>query len=214
MARVWLAAISVSLTAVVLLGMAQTSAREVRFEVLSIKPMRPGTNIYTGGTGLTDPSLNGFVSRLSILQMILLAYASADYKTWGGVQVRNLPSWDGRFYDINARVAGTDLKAWQHQSRQRELLRAAMRTALKERCKLVLHEEPSTADAFELVIGKQGPKLPAADPRFKDPAFKPPVSRALTGGGFILPEMVKDRQVRHFFGQLWMILQNSWCLFH
>jgi len=112
-----------------------------------------------------DPDPNGFRSVLSLMQMVYLAYVSAN----SGVKVLNLPAWQGQFYDIAAKVSQADLTAWQHQGPERELLRAAMRTALRERFKLALHEQPSTGVIFELVAAKGGVRLrptdPANDPR-------------------------------------------------
>ena len=55
-------------------------------------------------------------------------------------------SWR-RCFIINSRTvkarapAEADIKAWQSQ-KHFELLRSALRNALKERCKLAIHEEP------------------------------------------------------------------------
>jgi len=103
------------------------------------------------------------------MQMAYLAYVSADSGAWGAGGVVNLPPWQGQFYDIAAKVSQADLTAWQHQGPGHELLRAAMRTALRERFRLAAHEQPSTGEIFELVVAKGGPRLkptdPANDPR-------------------------------------------------
>jgi uncharacterized protein (TIGR03435 family) len=205
MVRCALPLIALSLTAA-LLGLAQNSshnaetAKEFRFEVVSLKPMSPHGQIYSGPTGNPNPSPNGFVSRLSIFQLIMLAYAPGDYTTWGGVKTRNFPSWSGAFYDVNARVAAVDLKAWQHQGRQNELLRLAIQAVLKDRCKLAVHEEPSKAEDWELVVGKHGPRLQAAAPGFADPGFKPPNASKLSGGGVMGQEVISGKEVKHFYG--------------
>ena len=129
----------------------------------------------------------------------MLAYAPGTYLTWGGTEVRNFPSWNGDFYDFNARVAEADLKAWQHQSSQHELLRSAMRTALKERCKLEIHEEPSQAPDWELVIGKRGPRLPAAAPGSTAPNGAK-LGMKLKSGGLMGQDVVNGKQVKHFYG--------------
>jgi uncharacterized protein (TIGR03435 family) len=103
------------------------------------------------------------------MQMIMLAYVSADSRVWLSVKLLNSPAWEGQFYDIAAKVSRADLTAWQHQGAEQELLRAAMRTALKERFQLAIHEQPSKGDIFELVVAKGGARLrltdPANDPR-------------------------------------------------
>ena len=206
MVRFWLPASAASLMACGLSGFPQNNSsagktKEVRFEVLSIKPMPSDGQMYSSApTGNANPSPNGFASRLSVFQMIMLAYASGNPVTWGSMQTRNMPSWSGKFYDINAHVGDADLRAWQHQSADHELLRSAMRTLLKERCRLAVHEEPSKGEALDLVIGKHGPKLQPADPRYKDPGFKPPISRRLASGGVSSGEVVKGMQAHHYYG--------------
>jgi uncharacterized protein (TIGR03435 family) len=167
------------------------NAKEIKFEVLSIRPIQPGAQLGLNA----NPSPNGFVARLSIFQLINLAYAPGDSTTWGTMEVRNLPSWDGAFYDIDARVAAADLTAWQHQSSQHELLRSAIRAALKERCKLAVHEEPSKAADLELVVGKRGPRLQAAAP-----GFASRIGMKLQSGGIMGPEVVNAKNVMHFYG--------------
>jgi hypothetical protein len=90
----------------------------------------------------TTPSPNGFDSRLSLWQAIMVAYGPGNYVNWGSVEILKAPSWIDDFYDIKARVSQADLKAWQSQSKEQELLRSAMRAALKDRCKLAIHEQP------------------------------------------------------------------------
>lgn len=147
--------------AILLTGAALSSlSAAVRFEVLSLRPTTPGANLYM----TSRPTPNGFRSRLSIWQAIQLAY-SPEYDGISGFrEARKLPIWSGDFYDVDARVSKADLTAWQHQSSPYELLRGAMRAALAERCKLAVHEEPSTGPNFELVIGKRGTALKAAAP--------------------------------------------------
>jgi len=115
-------------------------------------PMSPG------------PSPSGYVSRMSLWQLIMVAYSPEEYFNWGNVEVRNYPKWIGDFYDIRARVSQTDLKAWQNQGKDHEFLRSALRAVLKERCRLAIHEEPSRARIWELVVKKGGPRMKASDP--------------------------------------------------
>jgi uncharacterized protein (TIGR03435 family) len=142
--------------------------RDFRFEVLSIRPMTgPGSGINT------RPGPNGFSSRLTSYQAIMIAYGPSDYQTWGTTELRNGPNWLGDFYDFNARVPQASLKAWQNQSNEHELLRSAMRAALKERFHLAIHEQPSTAKIYELVVGKGGPRLKATAPNSPLPVGAP-----------------------------------------
>jgi uncharacterized protein (TIGR03435 family) len=112
----------------------------------------------------TAPSPGGFHSRLSLWQLIMIAYSSEEAMNWGSVEVRNAPEWIGDFYDIRARVSQVDLKAWQGQGKEHELLRSALRAVLKDRCKLAIHEEASKRRVWELVVRKGGPRLKVSDP--------------------------------------------------
>ena len=166
--------------------------------------MTADSNLYGTNTGSTNPTPNGFVARMTIFQLIMLGYASPDPGTWGGFQLRNMPRWD-QFYDINARVAVTDLEDWQRQGPKRELLRAAIRAALKERCKLEIHEEPSKAEAIDLLAGKHGAKLQAASPSSKDVGLSALVHMPLKSGGILQQEVVNGKQVKHFY---WATMQD------
>lgn len=157
-------------------------SKEVRFEVLSVRPVKAQL-VYTEHFSMTtDPLPNGFESRLSVWQMIMLAYGSCNDKDWASVEMRKSPAWIGDFYDIKGRVSQADLRTWQNQSREHELLRSAMRAALKDRFKLLLHEEPSKGEAFELIVGRRGPKLKAAAPHAVFPS-----GQKLKSGGVMVP---------------------------
>lgn len=171
--RLFLVVLLVPLFALPLLlhlpAMAQNGPpKDFQFEVLSIRPV-DASPYGTPRFGSTKPDPNGFRSVLSAWQMLMVAYVSADSRVWTSVKLLNSPAWGGQFYDIAAKVSQADLTAWQHQGPEQELLRAAMRTALKERFKLAMHEQPSTGDIFELVVAKGGVRLrptdPANDPR-------------------------------------------------
>lgn len=142
--------------------------KDFQFEVLSIRPV-DASPYGTPRFGSTNPEPNGFRSVLSVYQMLMVAYGPVNSSDWGSVEVLKGPSWQGQFYDIAAKVSQADLRAWQHQGPGHELLRAAMRAALRVRCKLAIHEQPSKGDIFELVVAKGGARLkptaPANDPR-------------------------------------------------
>lgn len=83
---------------------------------------------------------------------------------WNYVELRNLPPWFAEAFAIDARVSPADLKAWQNQDANHNLLRSALRTSLKERCKLAIHEEPAEREMFDLVVAKKGLRMKAAVP--------------------------------------------------
>ena len=143
--------------------------KDFHFEVLSIRPVDGSPYTLGPRVGKTDPDPNGFRSVLAVYQMLMVAYGPVNSSNWGSVEVLKWPSWQAQFYDIAAKVSQADLRAWQHQGPEHGLLRAAMRAALRERCKLAIHEQPSKGDIFELVVAKGGARLkptaPANDPR-------------------------------------------------
>jgi uncharacterized protein (TIGR03435 family) len=164
--------------------------KEFRFEVVSMRPM----NFGMGVTVNMAPSPNGFDSHLSLWQAIILAYTSEDITSWGSVEVRGAPKWIGDFYDIRARVARGDLKAWQGQGEDHELLRSALRAVLRERCRLAIHEEPSKARVWELVVKKGGMRLKASDPN----AVPPEGVQRRSGAVWVMKEE-NGKQVENFY---------------
>jgi len=142
-------------------AIAQNAQKDLRFEVFSIKPAPPGR-----GGGSLLPTPNGFTTRLSLREAILFAYGPPGPPSmWNYVELRNLPPWFAEPYAIDARVSPADLKAWQNQDANHNLLRSALRASFKERCKLAIHEEPAEREMFELVIAKKGLRLKAAVPK-------------------------------------------------
>lgn len=137
--------------------------KELKFEVLSIRPIRLPLGAMQG---IPNPTPNGFFTTTANLwQLVVFAYGPPEPAwMWTSVKIDNEPSWFREYYAIDARVAQADLKAWQSQSSDHELLRSALRAALKERCKLAIHEQPSKERIYELVLAKAGPKLKAAAP--------------------------------------------------
>jgi uncharacterized protein (TIGR03435 family) len=157
-------------------------ARDVKFEVLSIRPTPGSPSSFT-----TNPAPNGYASRLSVFQMIMVTYGPLDSALWGSVQILNAPGWVGDFYDINGRVSQADLKAWQNQSGEHELLRSALRAALKERFNLSIHEQPAIGRDFELIVDKRGPRLKTAAP---DSTL--PVGVKTPSGGVMVGKVLAD----------------------
>jgi uncharacterized protein (TIGR03435 family) len=136
--------------------------KEFKFEVLSIKPTQRGPSV-----GVSAPKPNGFSATALFQQVVLFAYGPPcpiSMPNCAPTGIRNQPGWFAEPYAFDARVSQADLKAWQNQGKNYDLLRAALRAALKERCKLVIHKEPKQQPIMELVIAKGGPRLKAADP--------------------------------------------------
>ncbi len=95
------------------------------------------------------------------------AYVPATGEALGFVLVDrmvSMPDWMmSERYDINARISDADAEAWKDPVRQKEMLRAMLQTLLAERCKLVVHREMKDKPIYALVVGKNGPKLKAAE---------------------------------------------------
>lgn len=151
--------------------------KDIKFEVASITPVKPGTQTEMAQTFVPTP--DGYRSSLTVGQMIMLAYGPSDPQLWHGIPLVNWPDWiggGGDWYVINARVSEGDRDAWRNQSNKLELLRTAMQDLLRDRCKLVIHEKPTQVEVFNLIVQKRGAKL------------KPtPVGSALPKGGGPLP---------------------------
>jgi len=171
--------------------------KEVKFEVISIRPVKPGWSPYDGAPAPlsnANPTPDGFLSTLTVWQMLMIAYAPDD-QSWGNIPVVNSPSWAGDWYVINARVSDADVEAWRNQSGHHELLRSAMRDLLKERCKLVVHQQPTELPDYKLVIRKKGLKMKAAVP-----GSAPPKGYTLPSGAVRFATGPRERPTWHYYG--------------
>ena len=182
-------------------GSNSAKKKEVKFEVISIRPVKPGWSPYDGGSShMSDfnPAPYGFVSTLTSWQMLMIAYAPSD-QSWDSIQIINAPKWftsyDTTWYFINARVSAADMGAWRNQSVHHELLRSAMQDLLKERCQLVIHKQPGEFPDYRLVVGKQGLKMKATAP-----GSPLPRGAALQSGGVMVSNGPTDRVTWHFHG--------------
>jgi len=80
-------------------------------------------------------------------------------------KILNQPGWTGDKYDIQAKVAPSDMAEWQKQGRMGgEMLSAMLRSMLEDRCKLAVHWVPGQTSGYALVVGKHGSKLKKATP--------------------------------------------------
>ncbi len=139
------------------------STKPLAFEVVSIRPSNPGTNRMF--SWVTTP--DGYrVSGQSIFETILMAYYPQGMAYWPS-RVQNSPGWTSDLYDIQARVSGADLAAWQKQGLaldQKPMLREMLQTMLADRCKLTFHRVPDEITGYALVAAKRGPRLKEAKP--------------------------------------------------
>lgn len=156
------------------------SAKEFRFEVLSIHPVKREGGMQVA---ITSPTPTGFRATAGMRQLLAFAYGPPAplLKTaaWDSTEMRNGPGWvNDEIYAIDARVSQADLRAWQNQNANQDLLHSALRAALRERFRLAIHEEPAQRTIFQLVVAKRGPRLKPATPG----AVLPPGLKLESGG--------------------------------
>lgn len=145
------------LTAVVLF--AQSEKKKLTFEVVSIKPHKPGD---LSGMVSTPPGGRYTASNIGLRQIIQAAYVDYSFPVFG-VEVTGLPEWaEKERYDVEAQPQPGFTPTKQQSM---EMLQAM----LEERFKLKIRRETRSAPIFALVVDKNGPKIkPAAGPRSCD----------------------------------------------
>lgn len=78
------------------------------------------------------------------------------------------PSWlSSDLYDIDARVAESDLAEWQKQGlalEEKPLFRQMLQSMLAERCRLAFHRVPAQLDGWRLEIAKNAPRFTETRP--------------------------------------------------
>ena len=123
------------------------------FDVASVKPTQHGRNAEGLSRSFVDiPSPDRLVAENSSLdELIRFAYDLKDYQVAGPVWLND----DSECFDIVAKAAPGYSKAQ---------IRMMLQTLLKQRFKLAAHRESRMLPIYELVVGKNGPKLKAADP--------------------------------------------------
>jgi uncharacterized protein (TIGR03435 family) len=133
---------------------AHGQVQPITFEVASVKisppfdRTKPPMNGCSGGPGTSDPGLYQ-CHYLTLQALVIEAFGLAPY------QLPYVPSGDHTTYDIEAKVpAGTT----------REQLRGMLQNLLVERLKLAYHFEKKPAQAYDLAVAKNGPKLHESPP--------------------------------------------------
>jgi uncharacterized protein (TIGR03435 family) len=134
--------------------------QDIRFNVASIHPLKEMPKQVT----FTSTS-DGFDSGVQAGELVKIAYAPETpiiaIKGAGGVsKVLNLPNWaTNDWYELKARVANEDLAAWQSQGSEYKLFKSALRSLLKERFQLEVHEEKTEVPIYNLVVAKNSDNL-------------------------------------------------------
>jgi uncharacterized protein (TIGR03435 family) len=151
------------------------------FEVVSI---RKDTSITVGRDEIAVTRDGWHTAHGSLMTALLTAYVptTPDAMMYTTATLAGIPDWmRTELYDIDAKVAPSDLAAWQDPARQRVMVRTMMQTMLADRCKLAVHRGTKEVAVYSLVIGKGGPKLKAAVPGDPHPGATP-----IPGGGEFL----------------------------
>lgn len=132
-----------------------SSAKPITFEVASIRRNN------TGDFGGPGPTVDGYnVRNMYPVVLIGIAYGVLEFQ-----RIPGLPSWcqyGGEGYDINAKVAESDIPEWRKLSKKD--FQGALRALLEDRFQLKARFETREVPAFALVVAKSGPKFKAAIP--------------------------------------------------
>jgi uncharacterized protein (TIGR03435 family) len=144
---------------------ATTPAKPLAFDVISIRPSKPGpysmidTAITPGGYRVTGQSL---------FYTIMMAYFPQGWYYWSPNRLSGAPSWLDDQYTIDAKVSEADLAEWQKQRGpidKEPMLSQMLQTMLADRCRLVAHMAPGPPiPGFSLELGKHGPHLVESKP--------------------------------------------------
>ena len=138
-----------------------------------------------------QPTPSGFrMTNCPLLMALGTAYVPTSGEALGfvigmGDRVVGIPDWMiSEKYDIVARISSADADAWKDSVQRRTMLRAMLQALLAERCKLVVHREMKTRSIYAIVVGKNGPKLKAAETSDLDALqTKHPNATTVPGGG-------------------------------
>lgn len=137
------------------IGVLGQSAAAPSFEVASVKPhiFPPGTFGFSSGAGGEGASIRISGNRVTIAASTFTSLAMAAYKV-KDFQIAGVPGTLGRdqFYDIAAKVEGDGTPTL-------EQVRPMLQTLLADRFQLRLHRETKELLVYDLVVGKNGPKL-------------------------------------------------------
>lgn len=136
---------------------AQTNAAQARtlsFDVVSIHENKNDTAMREYGA-----TASGYHARaISPLLLLVTAYVPSDGKAglFNPNQIEGMPDWMVHSrYEIEAKIAGEDLNAWQRPEVQRTMLQQM----LAGRFKLTLHRDFREKPVYDLEVTKGGPKF-------------------------------------------------------
>jgi uncharacterized protein (TIGR03435 family) len=165
-------ALTLTLGMAVIPAASQTPAKKPTFEVASIKQ-----HVLPGGGGFfKNPNAPPFrisgsrvtLQLVTLSDLIIAAYNVKDY------QVSGLPKWGGRggdYYDVEAKAQGDSAPSVDQ-------IRQMLQALLADRFQLQIHREMKELSVYDLVVGKNGPKLREIPPGSTVTVPTPPVRRS------------------------------------
>ena len=163
------------------------AAKAYTFDVVSVRLDKGGTQRPQRG-----PMPDGYLAtNMQPINSITVAYVpSHGASMFNAKTVVGVPDWMlNERYDIDAKVAESDLADWQKPTLQPAMLRSMLEAMFAERFKLAVHREDREEPVYDLVVAKNGPKLKeaetvdAAELKQKHPGSGQP----LPGGGVAAP---------------------------
>lgn len=182
-------------------GTDSSHAHTLEFEVVSIKPTRPGVSegrIFTPLDG-DEFDVEGFPLWLTIE----LAYFPRALMQRERLQGAPDWVWNDR-YDFEAKVGETDLAEWQtllqHQNplKHNEMLEGMLQVALTARCKLVVRRIPSEVPGYALEVGTNGPNRSKLKTTSSDEPI-PTNAQGISEDAGMIPILSPDKPVLQFF---------------
>ena len=188
-----------------------------KFEVASIKPVPPldltrGPSQAigcTGGPGTKDPG-RWICENLSLANLVTTAFDLKGYQN---------ESWYSRLYN-----EWFSIRAKVPEGATKEQLRQMQQNLLIERFGLKYHFEKKETQGYELVIGKNGPKLKESEPEpseDSDAQLQPALSRPAIGkdgfptmpqgmkGAIVMPGRARGQWPRTTLGEFASLLDAS-----
>lgn len=152
---------------------AQAQPGSYQFEVVSIRPSRPGNQ-----PPILRPTLDGIrATNCTLLMFAAFAYGPTEPRL-GNHGFTGAPGWaDTDLFDLSAKVSDADaeiLRKLDPNARER-MLSLMMRRLLTDRFQLAAHREPRELPVYDLVVAKGGPRLPKSsivDPELPNGALR------------------------------------------
>jgi uncharacterized protein (TIGR03435 family) len=178
------------------LAQSAPNSTPLAFDVVSIRPSKPGTPERLGITTSPDGVR---VSGVSTLVTIMVAYFPQGLAYWSKDRLSGAPAWLSDLYDINAKVSDADIAKWQKQGvalDKQPMFREMLQTMLADRCHLVAHMAPGPPiSGWSLEVGKHAPRLTESKPGEALPA-----GAKLHDGGVMTPYQRGDKPHLTLYG--------------